>query len=89
MIYLTLFFVTLIVLFIIGMNNNIKSSERVFKELDGVADRACEAKTKIELEQLWDELNKIVKEKCWHKGHAYRVGELRGYLKGRYKGTEL
>lgn len=66
---------------VVGM---IKSSNEIYKKLDVLKEKAKEAKTKYELQSLWEEL-KVVSKECWHRSFSPKVVEIKTIIETKYE----
>lgn len=55
------------------------------EKLKILKERAREAKTKKEIEVIWDEFAIVVKRECWHHSFNEPVTEIKSILKTKYE----
>lgn len=83
----TLIFIEILLLvivgFIWGMAKIAKSTGITISKLTELKEKAKLAKTKEELEILWEELKEVEKE-CWHESFSYRVIEVKTILETKH-----
>lgn len=83
----TLIFIGILLLvivgFIWGMAKIAMSTGITISKLTELKEKAKLAKTKEELEILWEELKEIEKE-CWHESFSYRVMEVKTILETKH-----
>lgn len=83
----TLIFIGILLLvmvgFIWGMAKIAKSIGITISKLTELKEKAKLAKTKEELEILWEELKEVEKE-CWHESFSYGVMEVKTILETKH-----
>lgn len=60
-----------------------KSTVSTHEKLNILRDKAKLAKTKEELETLWEELKEVSKE-CWHKSFSSKLTEVKTIIEIKY-----
>ncbi len=78
----------IIVLIIVGvvwsMWSIMTSSVNTHEKLNSLKEKAKMAKTKEELQVLWDELKEVNKE-CWHRSFSSKVVEVKTIIETKYE----
>ena len=78
----------IIVLIIVGvvwsMWSIMTSSVNIHEKLNALKEKAKNAKTKEELQTVWEELKEVNKE-CWHRSFSSKVIEVKTIIETKYE----
>ena len=67
-----------------SMWNIMTSAEKTHNKLNTLREKAKSAKTKDELQELWNGLKEVNKE-CWHKSFSSKVVEVKTIIETKYE----
>jgi len=67
-----------------SMYNLMTSSVKIHEKLNVLKEKAKLAKTKEELQTVWNELVEVNKE-CWHKSFSSKVVEVKTIIETKYE----